>query len=77
MARDGALTLSDVAGERLTIVCPPCARRGSYRIRRLFTERGDAKLTDIMHDAAADCPRRQELGVNRCQAHFEGLITRR
>ena len=30
MPRDGALTLSDVHGATLAIVCQPCAMRGRY-----------------------------------------------
>jgi hypothetical protein len=46
MPRDGALTLSDVHGAALAIVCQPCASRGRYAVAKLFEEHGDAKLTD-------------------------------
>jgi hypothetical protein len=44
MPRDGTLTLSDIRGTTLTIVCEPCGRRGQYNVERLMAEHGDAKL---------------------------------
>jgi hypothetical protein len=32
MPRDGALTLSDVRGSSLSIVCEPCGRRERYNV---------------------------------------------
>jgi hypothetical protein len=46
MPRDGSLTLSDVRGPTLTIVCAACERRGRYYVERLMAEHVDAKLTD-------------------------------
>ena len=48
MPRDGALTLSDIRGSTLAIVCGPCARRGRYAVTKLLEEHGDAKLTDLL-----------------------------
>jgi hypothetical protein len=46
MPRDGSLILSDVRGPTLVLACDACGRRGRYRVERLLSERGDAKLTD-------------------------------
>jgi hypothetical protein len=73
MPRDGALTLSDVRGPTLTIVCEPCGRRGRYNVERLMAEHGDAKLTDLLV-TLADCPKARSVSVHdRCKAVYEGL----
>ena len=56
MPRDGALTLSDVRGPTLAIVCEPCRRRECYNVERLMAEHGEAKLTDLLV-TLADCPK--------------------
>jgi hypothetical protein len=48
MPRGGALTLADVHGLTLGIVCEPCGRRGRYNVAKLIEEHGDAKLTDLL-----------------------------
>jgi hypothetical protein len=48
MPRDGSLTLSDVRGPTLSLVCEPCGRRGQYSVARLMEQHGDAKLTDLL-----------------------------
>jgi hypothetical protein len=60
MPRDGALTLSDVRGPTLRIVCEPCGRRGRYSVTKLIEEHGDAKLTDLLQ-TLADSVRRSAL----------------
>jgi len=73
MPRDGALTLSDVHGQTLTIVCGPCARRGRYAVARLLEAHGDARLTDLLATLAT-CPKAQSTSVyDRCRAVYEGL----
>jgi hypothetical protein len=57
MPRDGALTLSDVRGSTLAIVCQPCARRRRYVVARLIQEHGDAKLTELLV-TLANCRKR-------------------
>jgi hypothetical protein len=52
MPSDGALTLSDVRGPTLEIVCEPCGRRGRYSVAKLKEEHGDAKLTDLLQTLA-------------------------
>jgi hypothetical protein len=54
MPRDGSLTLSEVHGPTLTIVCEECGRRGRYNVERLIAAHGDAKLTDLL-TTLADC----------------------
>ena len=73
MPRDGALTLSDIRGSTLAIVCGPCARRGRYAVTKLLEEHGDAKLTDLLV-TLADCPKTRSASVHdRCRAVYEGL----
>jgi hypothetical protein len=73
MPRDGSMILSDVRGPMLSIVCEPCARRGSYNVHRLMGEHGDAKMTDLLA-TLADCPKARSVDVhNRCKAIYVGL----
>ena len=65
MPRDGSLTLSDVHGPTLAIVCEECGRRGRYSVDRLMAQHGDAKLTDLLH-TLADCPKARSVGVHDC-----------
>jgi hypothetical protein len=76
MPRDGTLTLSDVSGPMLTIVCEPCVMRGRYAVARLLEEHGDAALTDLLR-TLADCPKTRSAGIHDpCKAVFEGLRSR-
>jgi hypothetical protein len=61
MPRDGSLVLSDVRAPTLTIVCEPCARRGTYNVARLKEQHGDAKLRDGEEDAMNVIPNRRGL----------------
>jgi hypothetical protein len=74
MPRDGSLTLSDVRGPTLSIVCEPCGRRGRYNVDKLIAEHGaDAKLTDLLV-TLADCEKARSVSVHdRCKAVYEGL----
>jgi hypothetical protein len=76
MPRDGSLTLSDVQGPTLSIVCEPCSRRGRFNVSRLTEQHGaDAKLTDLLWVLVGDCPKRHLLSVHeRCRAVYEGLM---
>jgi hypothetical protein len=78
MPRDGAQTLSEVPGPVLTVVCEPCGRRERYDVERLTRQYGwDAKLTDLLTELVADCPKRRfppkaSVSVyDRCKAVFE------
>jgi hypothetical protein len=74
MPRDGALTLSDVPGPTLGIVCQSCARRGSYAVARLIEEHGDAKLTELLV-TLANCPKASSARMyDRCEAMYDGLV---
>jgi hypothetical protein len=76
MPRDGALTLSDVRGPTLAIVCQPCARRRRYAVARLIQEHGDAKLTELLV-TLANCPKARSARMyDRCKAVYEGLVDR-
>jgi hypothetical protein len=73
MPRDGALTLTDVRGPLLSIVCEPCGRRGRYIVTRLMESHGDAKLTDLLH-ILADCPKARSGSIhNRCHVVYSDL----
>jgi hypothetical protein len=76
MPSDGALTLSDVRGPTLAIVCRPCVRPGAKAVARLLEGHGDAKPTDLMQ-TLADCPKTRCAGIHdRCKAVYEGLRAR-
>jgi hypothetical protein len=71
MPREGALTLFDVRGPTLTIVCEPCGRRGRYRVEKLMAEHGDVKLTELLA-TLADCPKPRSVSIyDRCQVRYE------
>jgi hypothetical protein len=68
MPRDGALTLSDVRGPTLGIVCEPCGRRGRLSVAKLMAEHGDAKLTDLLQ-TLADCQKARSASIHdRCKS---------
>ena len=74
MPRDGALTLSDVRGPTLAVVCQPCVRRGRYAVAKLIQEHGDAKLTELLV-TLANCPKARSARMyDRCKAVYEGLV---
>ena len=71
MPRDGALTLSDLRGQTLSIVCAPCGKRGRYSVAKLIVQHGDAKLTDLLR-TLADCPKAHSASIHeRCKAVYE------
>ena len=75
MAKD-AFTLSDVREATLTIVCPPCGRRGRYSVVRLLAKHGDAKILYLLAELTS-CPKTQSANIyDRCKARYEGLSTR-
>jgi hypothetical protein len=62
MPRDGAIILGDLVGKlaTLAIACAKCGRNGRYAVARLVDSRGaDAKVSDLLDEIAADCPRRK------------------
>jgi hypothetical protein len=70
MPRDSSLILCDVRKPTLAIACEPCGRRGRYSVRRLMTEHGDAKLTDLL-TTLADCPKARSVSAHdRCRAVY-------
>jgi hypothetical protein len=72
MPRDGSMTLSDVRGPSLSIVCA-CGRGGRYNVAKLMDQHGDAKLTDLL-PILTECPKASSANVHdRCKAVFEGL----
>lgn len=76
MPRDGSLTLSEVHGPTLAIVCEECGRRGRYNVERLIAAHGDAKLIDLLA-TLANCRKARSFSINdRCKAVYEGLEER-
>ena len=76
MPRDGSMTLSDVPGPTLGIICAACGRRGRYTVERLMAEHGDAKLTDLLV-TLANCETARSFSIyDRCKAKFEGFSFR-
>jgi hypothetical protein len=64
------------AGNRMTVVCEPCGRRGRYNVERLIAKHGDAKILYLLAEITA-CPKTQSTNINdRCKAKYEGLTTR-
>jgi hypothetical protein len=57
-----AFILSNAREPTLTIVCPPCARRGRYNVNRLIAKHGDAKLLYLL-DALTNCPKAQSFNI--------------
>lgn len=75
MPRDGALTLSDVRGSSLSIVCSSCDRFAYHNVAWLMEQYGDAKLTDLLQKLA-DCPKARSAGIrDPCKAVYSGLGT--
>jgi hypothetical protein len=73
MPRDGSITLSDVSGPSLSIVCARCGRCERYNVAKLMERYGDAKLTDLLL-MLADCQKAHSASVHdRCKAVYEGL----
>jgi hypothetical protein len=71
-----ALTLSDVRGSTLTVVCESCGRRGRYNVERLMAKHGDTKILYLL-DRLANCPKAHSTNIyDRCKAKYEGLTTR-
>ena len=74
MARDGSMILSDIRARKLSIVCEPCGRRGSYSVAKLMAEHGDAKLTDLLLELA-NCPKARSVSIHdRCKVVYAGPI---
>jgi hypothetical protein len=71
MPKDGELTLSDVCGPTLSIICKLCAKRGRYAVARLIEQHGDAKLTELLM-ILANCPKARPASVyDQCRAMYE------
>jgi hypothetical protein len=80
MPSNGAVTVEDLqsAGlDRLRVACA-CGRAGSYALPRAAVRWGwDGRLTDILAELTADCPRGKGAAVHdRCGAVFPDLARR-
>jgi hypothetical protein len=73
----GAVTLGEIAGRlaMLEVACDRCERRGRLRVARLIEQHGaDARLPDLPHVLAGDCPRwRPCRSTTRCGVHYPQL----
>ena len=72
----GSRALGDLEGtlHLLDIRCTKCDRHGRERIARLIDRFGrDARLPDIRHQLAGDCPRRNAAVYERCDVYFPNL----
>jgi hypothetical protein len=76
MPEKKALTLSDVAGRLgvLRVECARCAEAGHYLTANLMHEYGrDAKLSTILANLTANCPRRRPTAPATCEAGLPDL----
>jgi hypothetical protein len=76
--RDGALVLSDLPArglDRLRVLCGTCGRAGLYRLETALQRWGeDQKLTDLLTDLTADCPRGKRVAImDQCGARYLDL----
>ena len=67
------MTLSDVRGPTLGIICAACGRSGRYTVERLMAEHGDAKLTDLLV-TLADCPKACSFNLRPLQGEVRGAL---
>jgi hypothetical protein len=72
--RGGAVTLADVRGPTLAIICERCGRRGRYNFERLIDKYGaDARVPDLLV-TLANCEKARSVAIHdRCKAVYEGL----
>jgi hypothetical protein len=75
MRRDGSLTLSDVRGPTLSVVCASCGWRGRFNVSQLMEQQGaEAKLTDLLYALVENCPWAGAVGAHeRCRAVYDQL----
>lgn len=69
-------TLSDLAPEviHLPIACSRCPRAGSLSVARLIRQYGPAAtIREAVSGLNADCPKREETIMERCDVFFPGL----
>jgi hypothetical protein len=54
-------------------ICEPCGRRERHDVERLIRQYGwDAKLTYLLAELVADCPRRGSVSIyDRCEVVYE------
>lgn len=78
MAPAGAVPLSAYPGDRVTISCARCGRRGVYTKRALLARHGDIGLPDLLARivTGAGCTLRHSMQTP-CAALFEELAGRR
>lgn len=76
MPSAGAVTLGDLVGKVgvLRVECDRCFEAGRYLVANLIHEYGaDAKLSEVLANFTADCPRRRPTSPARCEAGMPDL----
>lgn len=79
MSRGGAVLLGDIVGTLgvLRIECDICARAGRYLVANLVHKHGiNATLSAVLADISANCPKRQSIATDECQAYIPDLVRR-
>ncbi|MGZ9129896.1 MAG: hypothetical protein ACXW4Z_19145 [Candidatus Binatia bacterium] len=67
-------TLGELGVTLLEIRCSKCERHGRERVARLIDRFGrDARLPDLRHQLAGDCPHRSAALYGRCDVYFPQL----
>ena len=73
----GSLNLGELEGSLhlLEIRCTKCDRYGRERLTRMIERYGrGARLPDVRHRLAADCPHQNAAVYERCDVHFPQLL---
>ncbi len=71
---DGSLSLAEYPAAMVRLKCWKCGRSGQYRKGTLIEKYGaDARLPDLLHKIASECPKMDALGNDPCGAHYRDL----
>jgi hypothetical protein len=76
----GSLTLGELEGSLhlLEIRCTKCDRYGRERLTRMIERYGKkARLPDVRHRLAADCPYQEAAVYERCDVYYPQLLALR
>jgi hypothetical protein len=72
----GCRSLGEIEGaiRLLEVRCTKCDRHGRVPVARLIERYGrEARLPDVRHQLAGDCPRRNAAVYERCDVYFPQL----
>jgi hypothetical protein len=71
---DGSLSLAEYPAVMVRLKCWKCGRSGQYLKATLIDKYGaDARLPDLLHKIASECPKMDALGNDPCGAHYRDL----